>query len=137
MRADGTMHVVLLVRLDLRDKKEEWFFLLLAKEALHAISNEVDAIFVFVGDLLAVAVPDGSFVRVRSVFDYIRSFPQVEEAATELRFNSTGASAVGLIVRGKMPLANQVCGIAGFAQISGQRREGLAQSKAVVPDAGL
>src|SRR5580658_2396422 len=106
MRADGAMHVVLLVRLDLRDKEEEWFLLLLAKEAFHAIGNEVDTIFVFVGDLLAFAVPDGSFVRVRSVFDYVRPFPQVEEAATELWFNSTGASSTGLIVRGKMPLTN-------------------------------
>ncbi len=65
------MHVVLLVRLDLRDEQEEWFFLLLAKEALHAIGNEVDAIFVFVGDLFAVAVPDGSFVRMRGELDHI------------------------------------------------------------------
>ena len=28
------MHVVLLVRLDLRDEEEEWLFLLLAQEAL-------------------------------------------------------------------------------------------------------
>src|ERR1700689_2177747 len=115
MRADGAVHVVLLVGLDLRDEEEEWFFLLLAKEALHTIGNEVDAIFVFVGDLFAVAVPDGSFVRMGGELDHIRSFPQIEKATTELWLYRAGTAAVSLVVWSEMPLANQVCRIAGFA----------------------
>ena len=57
VRADRTVHIILLVWLDLRDEEKEGLCLLLAKEPLRPIGDEVDAILVLISDLLSVADP--------------------------------------------------------------------------------
>jgi hypothetical protein len=74
---------------------------------------------------------------MRGEFDDIRPFPEIKEASTKLWFYSARTASVGLSVWGKMPFANQVCRIAGFAQLSGKRGKSLAESNAVAPNTGF
>ena len=61
---DGLAHVVLLMGLELRDEEEERLVLLLAQEAFGAIGEEVDAVFILVGDRIVVAIPDRAVIRM-------------------------------------------------------------------------
>ena len=136
-RRDGLMHVVLLVRFQLRDEEEERFVLFLTKKAFGAVSEKVDAILILVCDWLVVLVPDSALIGMRGVFDRVGAFPEIEKAAAIFELDWTWSAAFHTVFEGEMPLADQVGGVTGLAQLAGKGGQRLIESQSVVPDARL
>ena len=128
------MQVVLLVGFELGDDEQKGLILLLAQEFLGTISDEIDAVLIFVGNFLTITVPDGSFVWMRRKFQFIGGVPKIEEAAAVLGRDVSATASLGFGARGEMPLANIVCCIAGLTQFGGDGGQVFSEPEAVVPN---
>ena len=107
------------------------------QESFGAVGDEVDAVLILEGDLFAVCVEDGSFIRMRRPLELVRALPHVQKAAAIFRLHVTTAATFGFGGRSEMPLADQVGGVPCLAQLACQRGQRWIDGSRVMPHAGL
>src|ERR1700733_1716067 len=131
----------------LRKHHEERLLVRFTKIIYRKLSEVVDSMYALVMHRLARFIPDGSFVRMRSYLDGIRSLPSIQKAAPVLRWDIPHASipilsdslivAAVIVPWRQVPLADVMRGITVAAQCCCKCIVPWSQPQAQSPDAIL
>src|SRR5437899_621330 len=98
----------------IRERQEERGFRR-PEEALGAISHEISAVDVLEVDRPVVVIEQVTFIRMRSPFESVRTFPETEKSATVSSRNGTANLFAVLVLAGQVPLADVVGAVPGLA----------------------
>jgi len=86
------------------------------QEAHDAVGDEIDSVSIFKGYLLALGIPDGSFIGMGSEFQHVTAFPKIVESATVLFWDWAQRGTVVVLFRSKMPFADVVGCVSGASE---------------------
>ena len=104
------------MRLKLRDEEQEGAIVLLAQEAFRAIGDEVDAVLILEGDLLAVAIEDGAFEGMAGVLECVGALSKIHEAAAVLGPDES----ITRLLRREVPFSDEIGAVACFVEFAGE-----------------
>ena len=104
-----------------------------------ALRDEVCAVDIGKRYRLPCTVVDLALIGMRGPFELVGGLPEVQKAASLIRCDATSilVGFLAWLARSKVPLADVVCGVSGFAKFGCERDRIRRETGAIAPDAVL